>query len=205
MIDLTIVAGGWSVRNVLLDRLVGTVMGVNEAAFRIPRADIVLSMDRLWTEYRWPWMQERRGETWLRRSAVQNLDIKRPVADGWLHVFECDNNSAKFAAREGWLNGTNSGTCALNLAWRMKPRRLFLLGFDMNRDPQGRAHWHPPHPWTNPQGGTSNANYAKWAKELNAAALLFGGAGIEVFNVSPSSAITVFPKISPAEYARLAE
>jgi len=96
--DVTIVAGGWSVRNVAIDRLCGQVIAVNEAAFHLPKPPaIVVSMDRLWTEHRWEWLTIRAGEAWLRRSAVQNLDVARARAEGWLHVFDCDNTQDVFA------------------------------------------------------------------------------------------------------------
>lgn len=201
--DVTVIAGGWSVRNVAIDRLCGLVIAVNDAAYHLPKyPDIVVSMDRLWSEYRWDWMQNRAGETWLRRSAVQNLDTRAAIEARWLHVYDCDNNSDQFTRRRGWLNGMNSGACALNLAWRLKPRRLFLLGFDMNRDTQGRASWHPPYPWTPPTGATTNGTYAKWAKSFNRVALEFAGIGCEVWNVSSTSAIKAFPKMTPADYAK---
>lgn len=201
--DITIVAGGWSVRNVTIDRLCGVVIGVNDAAYHLPTPPaIVVSMDRLWTEHRWPWLANRAAETWLRRSAVQNIDTARALREGWLHVFECDNTADQFAHRKDWLNGPNSGHCALNLAWKMRPARVFLLGFDMNRDKHGTAHWHPPHHWVPPGGATPNGKYAEWSRRFNKAAMAFGGIGAEVINVSPSSAIKAFPKMTPADYLK---
>lgn len=92
--------------------------------------------------------------------------------------------------------------CALNLAWQLRPQRLFLLGFDMNRDPDGRAYWYPPYPWSTPEGSTSDGKYKSWAKQFADIALAFIGAGVKVFNVSPSSAIDVFPKITPSQFMR---
>lgn len=197
--DVSIVAGGWSVRNIALDRLCGVIIGVNDAAVNLPRADIVVSMDRKWVEYRWPWIaSERAPLAWLRRSAVQN--IPRPLPS-FVRVFECDNESSLFSAEPDRLNGTNSGACALNLAWKMKPRRVFLLGFDMCRDAFGHAYWHAPYPW-NPNGATTDGKYQAWAGQFKAAARAFEKAGVEVFNVSSASLITNFPKMTPARYAR---
>lgn len=205
--DVTVLAGGWSVKNLPLDRLCGEVIGVNDAAIKAPHVHRIVSMDRLWAEYRWPMLCARRQATWLRRSAVQNLHIDWD--NDWLTVFDNDNASSKLApmAHEGepWiLNGSNSGFCALNLAFQMRPRRIFLLGFDMNRDRFGKAYWHDPYPW-NPStrdGSTTNGTYAKWALEFKAAARAFSDAGIEVFNVSPQSAIQDFQKITPSQYIR---
>lgn len=197
--DITIVASGWSVRDISLAHLCGQIIGVNDAACHLPAVDIVVSMDRRWTEYRWGWICRRARAAWLRRSAVQNLDYSREVAAGWLHVFECDHESTKFSDVPGTLNGTNSGLVALNLAYQLRPSRIFLLGFDMRRDRSGRASWHAPYPWA-PSGATSNGKYAAWAKQFRDAAACFAGIDCDVWNVSPGSAITAFAKMSPAVY-----
>lgn len=207
--DVSILAGGWSVSNLALDRLCGEVIGVNDAAIHAPHIDRIVSMDRLWAEYRWPILRAGKRRTWLRRSATQNLPIEPQDAD-WLTIFENDNASTIFAelrrheSESYTLNGTNSGFCALNLAYQMRPARIFLLGFDMNRDQFGRAYWHAPYPW-NPShrhGATTNGKYAQWAKQFSAAARALAAAKIEVLNVSPQSAIEVFRKITPAQYMR---
>jgi hypothetical protein len=200
--QITIVAGGWSVRDISLQHLCGRVIGVNDAALHLPFADIVVSMDRLWTEHRWSWLCRRSHQTWLRRSAIQNLDIATALAAGWLNVFDCDHESTAFAAFRGRLNGTSSGMCAMNLAWQLRPSRVYLLGFDMCRDKGGRAHWHPPYSWTATRGATSDSKYASWSTQFEAAALRFVSIGCEVWNVSPGSAINVFPKMTPSEYRR---
>ncbi len=204
--DMTIVGGGWSVQNVAIDHLAGLVIAVNDSALHLPRWDYAVSMDRLWTEARWPTMLDKlavdpKRELWLRRSAVQNIPEAENLAA--VHVFDCDHKSSKFSRELETLNGTNSGACALNLAYLYKPTRLFLLGFDMNRDRRGMAYWYPPYPWTSAKGGTSNGKYSDWAREFYLAASEFLRAGVKVFNVSPASAIDAFDKITPAEYMRL--
>lgn len=207
--DITIVGGGWSVLNLALDRLCGRVIAVNDSAILVPRWDYAVSMDRLWAEHRIDQLVIRSTETippreiWLRRSALQNL-TNYVSSWPWVHSFECDHASNIFSALAGRLNGTNSGFCALNLAWQLRPARVFLLGFDMNRDPHtGRAYWYPPYPWVEAQSGsTTNGKYAKWAQQFRGAATSFHRIGCKVFNVSPASAIDVFPKMTPAEYLR---
>lgn len=93
----------------------------------------------------------------------------------------------------------NCGLVALNLAYQLKPSRLYLLGFDMCRDRSGRASWHAPYPWA-PSGATSNGKYASWAKQFRDAAARFDEIDCDVWNVSPRSAITAFAKMSPAVY-----
>jgi hypothetical protein len=203
--DITIIGGGWSVLNLALDRLCGRVIAVNDAAIHAPSWDIAVSMDRLWTEHRLEQLVirsaevEPRREIWLRRSAVQNVRV-----DGWpwIHVFNCDHQTNVFSAKPGTLNGTNSGACAMNLAWQLRPDRVFLLGFDMCRSSDGRVYWYPPYPWAHERGGTGDKTYTTWAGQFKTAASAFRRIRCEVFNVSPASAIEAFPKMTPAQYLR---
>lgn len=202
MRDITIVGGGWSVADVDLTRLAGFVIAVNDSGLLLPRSDAIVSMDRLWTEHRWPKLVELKQKTWLRRSAVQNIPRDQLNAADWLTVFSNNNETNRFSDNPSRLNGTNSGACAMNLAYLMRPRRLFLLGFDMNRSPKGKAYWYPPYPWANQNGGTGNKRYKEWASQFDECAAAFRSAGMEVFNVSPRSAIDVFQKITPQQYAQ---
>lgn len=220
------VAGGWSVANVAVDQLAGRVIAVNDSALHLPRWDVAISMDRLWAEHRlervlqraWDQVWEGDGEgspsvramLWMRENALQNLPSLRDTVT----AFRCDHETDEFApdpefsddqatAHIPRLNGRSSGACALNLAWHMRPSRLFLLGFDMCRSRRGEAHWYPPYPWSTPSGSTSNGKYSAWAAGFEHAREAFHRVGCQVFNVSPASAITSFQKITPAEYLRL--
>lgn len=221
--DITVVAGGWSVANVAVDELAGRVIAVNDSALYLPRWDFAVSMDRLWAENRLEriirraWDLEIGGPTvpaalvpsvapklWIRTNALQNLERLR----GTVTAFLCDHETDEFApdqvrAGVARLNGRSSGACALNLAWHLRPARLFLLGFDMNRSPRGDPYWYPPYPWSSAAGSTSNGKYSAWAKGFETARDAFRRIGCRVFNVSPSSAITTFPKITPADYRRM--
>lgn len=207
---ITVIGGGWSVRNIPLARVAGAVIAVNDAAILAPNWDYAVSMDRLWTENRFDQLERivtAAGrlktpvrEVWIRRNALQNLPSTAGLP--WLYPFECDHTTSNFTAAPDQLNGTNSGACALNLAYQLQPRRVYLLGFDMNRDKHGRAYWYPPYPWSSSTGSTTAGKYGTWAGQFAAAADAFKRIGTEVFNVSPSSAIDNFPKITPAEYLK---
>lgn len=193
--SLSVIGGGWSAGQVDLARAPGPVIAVNDAALHAPRVDFVVSMDRLWIENRRDWLVQQAKPTWLRRGAAKSL------AEDWpgLVRFDCDHTATEFAADPETLNGTNSGFCALNLAWGMRPRRLYLFGFDMGRSPGGQAYFFPAYPWAKPQGNTSSGRYSEWAAQLAAAARQFKAAGIDVLNVSASKAVTAFPRIAPRQ------
>lgn len=191
---ISILGGGWSAAGLDFERAPGFRIGVNDAAILAP-CEALVSMDRLWTENRWEdLLRAPLDEIHLRRSAVQNIE---PLP-AFVRVFENDHTSVDFAETRGTLNGTNSGACALNLAYQRRPRRVILFGFDMNRSPDGRAYWFPDYPWAKPGGSTTAGKYRAWAAEFEVMAAAFRAAGIEVLNASPSSAITAFRKV-PAE------
>lgn len=197
---VSILAGGWSVRGegVDLAALPGFVIGVNDAGL-LADCDALVSMDRLWAEHRIGRIVKRARATILRRSAVQNI---RPLPS-WVRTFEGDNRSAVFAGEHGRLNGGNSGYCAFNLAWQMRPRRILLYGFDMGPGPKGEPYWYAPYPWTRPQGATSRGRFAEWRAQFAEAARQCREASIEVIVVGLRSAITEFPKIAPAAVREL--
>jgi hypothetical protein len=98
---------------------------------------------------------------------------------------------------EGTLAGSNSGTCAINLAYQQMEAgdTLFLLGFDMCRGPDGEAYWYPPYSW-NPEGATKPGNYRDWVNELQSFKAQFVTRKMNVFNVTHRSDLFVFPKIT---------
>jgi len=187
---VSVIAGGWSLRGLQLHNAPGHVIGVNEVGVLLD-VDSIVSMDRLWTENRWDQLCRLRKQTWLRRNCLINIS-DRP---DWLNIYE---NQRITEMSELGLNGTNSGMVAINLAWIMKPKKIYLFGFDMCRSPGGEAYWYKPYPWS-PKGGTKAGKYAEWAGEFADAANKFSASGIEVINASLVSKLRVFPQQDPAE------
>jgi hypothetical protein len=176
--EITVLAGGWSAGRFDLQALPGWVIGVNDAALHA-RVDAIISMDRLWTEHRWPEVTAKVLPTWIRRSALKNIGA-RPF---WLRPFECDHTSAQMTGAAGYLNGTNSGLCAVNLAFQFRPRLIRLYGMDLARGPKGQCHFHPPYPWA-PQGATKPGKFAEWRRHLEQAIRQCKAEGIEVRTVT---------------------
>lgn len=172
--EISILAGGWSASRYDLGHLSGLVVGVNDSVLHV-RCGAAVSMDRLWTENRWSDLQQRGIPAWIRRAALVNIQ-HRPA---WLTSFECDHTSSLMSDDPGILNGTNSGLCAVNLAYQMRPRLIRLYGMDLKRGPKGERHWYPPYPW-NPNKGTGDNTFAKWRQDLNRAIAQCKAAGIRV-------------------------
>lgn len=81
--------------------------------------------------------------------------------------------------------GGNSAYQAINFAAQLGPRRILLAGVDMCG-----SHWHPDHPLSlrNPRASELRA----WARELDRAAATLAGWGIQVLNLSRTSALRNF-------------
>ncbi|HEY6020125.1 MAG TPA: hypothetical protein VIY48_09550, partial [Candidatus Paceibacterota bacterium] len=189
--EVSVVAGGWSVKAVDLTKIPGMIIGINEAALLLPRCDVCVSMDRLWTEARWKQLCERKMMTYLRPAAVINIpDTNRD----WCNIFQCDHTTSEFSLEPGILNGTNSGQCGFNLAYQIRPTAIYLFGFDMRKGPGGEAHWYDPYTWVKKGGGTTEGKFREWSKQFKRAAEQCAEAGIAVFNCSTRSAINAFPK-----------
>lgn len=186
--EVTIVAGGWSFRKVEdHSALRGTLVAVNDAAIHLRRPpDVIVSMDRLWAEHRWPQIRDMDADIWLREAAAKNIDH---ASYPRVHIFKCDNTTCAPSPLAHVLNGSNSGACALNLVYRWFPRRVWLYGFDMGRDEKGRAYWYPPYPWARPSGQTGEGKYRTWAEQLSVLATAFRASGIEIVQVGPSSTL----------------
>lgn len=191
---ISILAGGWSAKAIDKSRLPGVVIGVNDSIVHA-KCDIGLSMDRLWTEHRWANLQALKRPAYIRISALKNIDA-RPA---WLHPFGCDHTLSELSDDKSVLNGTNSGLCALNLAYQMFPRRIILFGFDMCRGPHNECYWFPPYSWSKPEGGTGNGRYKEWAGQFARAQEQCKAQGIEVLNASRHSKIEAFRKVDPRE------
>lgn len=194
---VSVVASGWSLTDVDVTRIPGVRIGVNDSAWRIG-CTWGVTMDRLFLENRIKELSaafENVGGFFYRRGIDKNVS---PPSN--FIPFDNNHESIEMTGNSNCLNGTNSGLCAVSLAFSLVPRRVLLWGFDMCRNPiTGAAYYHDPYPWAKPGGATSNGRYAVWAMEFDRVAAQFKKRGIEVLNASPVSKITAFPKIKPEQ------
>ena len=192
---VSVIGAGWSLANIDRSRIPGLRIGANDAGWRIP-CTYAVTMDRLFLENRREQLGQagRAGTTvYFRRGIEKNV---HPLGANWL-PFSNDHVSTRLSKEVGTLNGTNTGLCAINLAYQLHPRRLLLWGFDMCRSADGRPYFHEPYPWAKPAGATSDRKYEIWAAEFADVARQLASRGIETLNASPVSKITAFKKIDP--------
>lgn len=185
---INIIASGNSVKNMNVKEICSRAytIGVNESALYAP-VDIGVSMDRLWTEKRY---EQIKGKHWLLRKIDKNLIW--PEAS----IFKCDHETDQFSETTGILNGRSSGHCALNLAYQLKPEKIYLFGFDFT----GQPYWFGALEWHKNKNSTYLSN--DWIPAFDAAKGFFDKAGIEVVIVGDESRLTQFKKITYEEYLK---
>lgn len=188
-----LLASGPSVKQYNLRNLEsrGTLIAISGAALYV-KPHIAFTMDRLVAELCYPlWLIQGVPRILIRECIVKNFKVEPHSTQ----LFQHDGPATQMTLAPGKLNGSNTGACALNLAYQMTPRRVFLLGYDMQRGPLNEPYWHPPYPW-NTAGAAKNGKLAEWALEFREIARQFRACGIQVFNVNHRSKIDAFQTIS---------
>lgn len=197
---IIIIAGGESVKDIPADELVnyGHVIGVNESAYLF-NCHTAISMDRLWMEARYKELEKKNCITYFRKCAWKKGYI-------WprLRLFDGDIHSKHMSMEDGVLAGKNSGDCACNLAYKMKPDEIYLFGFDMRGgyfyDQTELTKIKEENEGKKIKINQSDSKYKAWIEKFNNNAKQFKEAGIDVYNVSPSSALTCFKRIGYGEF-----
>lgn len=192
MHDIIILASGPSVKKYNLRGLEnrGHLIAISGAAL-YTKPEIALSMDRKVSEFCYPlWCIQGIPQIYLRACTVKNFKAGTNAV-----LFQHDGPDTKMTDDPFSLNGSNTGTCALNLAYQKRPDRVFLLGYDMQRGENNEPYWHPPYEW-NMAGAVRAGTYAAWAQEFTQINEAFRAKDIDVYNVTHRSLITAFDKIS---------
>jgi hypothetical protein len=173
--EISILAGGYSASKYSIHKLPGFVVGVNDA-FVYGTCNACVSMDRLWLENRWDFILASGKPAWIRRAAL----INKTVIPSWMTVFDCAYTSSIMSDYQDILNGTNSGLCAVNLAYQLRPKIIRLYGMDLKNGPQGQRHWYPDYSFKPKGKGTSNGTFANWQIDLANAIKQCRKVGIDV-------------------------
>lgn len=169
------------------------MIAINCAYQKAPWADVLYFADlRWWTQYGGAVERAFKGELW---SIAERLE----GVVNWIMGVDEPGLSTK----PGRINtGKNSGYQAVGLAHQWGAAKIVLLGYDMQRGPNGEAHFHGNHPEPLPNLG----NLPEWARLFVQLGADLRRAGVEVINASRRTAITCFEKMpiidalfSPAE------
>lgn len=169
----------------------GMVVAINGAAKHVPHT-AAFTMDGRYARNEW---QNHQFKPFVVRESAWQHAVRAGARETPTTVrFAGDNKSAIFAenpenCRGGWqLNGSNSGYCALNFAYSLRPRKVILYGYDMDVP----THFFGDYSWKG-EGDSLNANKLQlWAAEMEYAAHQFRKARIDVVNTNRASAIKAF-------------
>lgn len=189
-----IVGGGPSLIGFDFSLLKGRKTIAVNRAFEKFNPTIILSMD--YTFYRsikdgaYGEFAKQRFES-LKCIKVLVADYPEAVYEDILIIPRIDHSAITFSLNleKGLADGGNSGFAALNLAWLLGASPIYLLGFDfcfLN----GRSHWHDGHP-----NKIDEKIFRSYVKQFERWASLILKKS-EVYNLSPISILTCFPKKS---------
>lgn len=188
-----ILGGGPSLRDVeprtLRDEI---TLGLNMAFLYDPTATLIydlrlaetLSNNLAWSAYRGAklWLNsEDRNHGGLRPDGVQMIGEARmdPAYPRW---------PSRLA--DGLYRGNNAGTAGISLADVLSAETIYLLGYDMRAEAGKPPNWHTlyPHEW--------RASVGVLASYRADVARIKGYVRAKVVNLTPDSALDVFPKDS---------
>ncbi len=176
------------------------VIGVNGAFQLGSWVPVCAFMDILWyEEYEKKLLSEFSG---LR--VTTNISVmEKTYIKGKKHIqyFEPERNKIYgISELEGQCaqNG-NSGAFAINVAYHLGAKRIYLFGFDMNLT-NGASHFHGEYrdTWSETIINTHLRCFPEIARDAKQL-------GIQIFNVNPDSQINSFPKITLDEVIRSEE
>lgn len=192
-----VIASGPSLTEADCDVIAGTdwpTIVINNS-WRLARfADVLYACDEAWWKVHFAQVtQEFAGERWTQDfNAANRFGLHR-----------VGSRNSPGLGKDGIIHqGGNSGYQAINLAWLWGASRVLLLGLDCKSGANQKAHWFGQH-----EGPLSrHQNYPLWLEHFPRLAEDLAAEGVEVFNLSPDTALTCFPRITLDEaMARFSE
>lgn len=186
-----IVASGPSAKQIDLEPAKGKVkcIAINTSWQLAPWADVLYACDvSWWREHKSSWPEFKGLKITQDKLANDEFEIFRVICERHHENLVLDR-----PGQVGW--GGNSGFHCINLAIQFGIKKIILVGYDMQLN--GGSHWHGDHP--NNMNNPTAANVARWRKTIDANAPIIKSLGIDVFNVSPVSALVNYPKMSLLE------
>lgn len=184
--DVYIVGGGPSLKDFDWALLKGkNIIAINKALFALPNAQVIYFSDCKF------WDQEKKAiaahkakfkiTPCMRATAKDdNLTYIRPTGIRGLEV------------GEGIREGRNSGYAALNLAYHLGARKVFLLGYDFATEGE-LTHWHEGYS-DGPSIDVSIDKLNRYMKQFQYISGPLKEAGVQVINTNMSSFLGEFPK-----------
>ncbi len=128
---------------------------------------------------------------WWKEYNDQVPKCEKWCGDKWssveydLRYIKVENGNGLSTNQNILHSGKNSGYQAINLAYHLGAKNIYLIGYDMK---SGGEHWHGKHPknWGNSEGAN------KWARLFNDLAKDLEEKQVNVINCTIDTAITCF-------------
>lgn len=157
-------------------------LAVNDTYQLVPDAMALFAGDRKW----WGWHLD----------ALKHAGLKYmfgPCSDhrlGAVTKLHCTGPQGLESDPTGLRHGGHSGYAAINLAAHFSPKRILLLGYDLQPAANGDSHYFGEHP---------DASHPRWTMWRDRYATLLDplrALGIALVNCSRATAITAVPRLS---------
>lgn len=183
-----IIAGGPSLRGFNFERLRGRghVIAINRALEFVPWADVAFFMD--WKLYKLYHETPDKKAAWDRFTGHRVfLNLMGRKLDDCYSVRSLGRHGCSMSHAKGLYHGNNSGHGALNLAFTLGAKPIYLLGYDCGYRAGEPGHFHSGYGVrTNPSVGRS------FIKDFENFKVQLRGRAV-IFNLNPASALRAFP------------
>lgn len=162
------------------------VIAVNRAIEFIPNADVAFVYHGdLWPEA-------------CRAFKGLKYTINRKCERHGFILLNCSGSAGiEHLSRDSIRSGCNSGYAAMNLAILLGAKRIGLMGMDCGKSPEGKRHFYDIE---EPKMESLNPAYDLWLTAWGSAVKELHALNIEVVNLSPTSRIDCFPKMTIEEF-----
>ena len=174
--------GGPSLKNFDWSRLYNkNTIAINRSFQKLPNAPVVLFQDF----HFWQWYEKE-----LVTHPGLIVTCEKRITHPKVNIYK-KSGPRGIDERPGYLRtGNNSGFAAINLAYHLGAKTIFLLGYDMQFK-EGESHWH---------NGYKIENYEKVFKKMimyfESVVVPLEKHGIDIYNACPDSKIECFTKVS---------
>jgi hypothetical protein len=159
-------------------------IAINTSYQRAPWASVLYAADDRW----WEWHKgapEFKGLKYSLKAASANWPGVQVLENTGLTGLEVQPS--------GLRTGHDSGYQAINLAVHLGAVKILLLGYDMQRGPNGETHWHGDHK------SQHEIRYDTYRDKYPSLVEPLKRLGISVINCTRRTALTVFPQMAIEE------
>lgn len=180
-----ILAGGPSLLGFGAEILQGRarVIAINDSYRLAPWADVLYWCDTKWWD-------SRRSEVTDGFTGDYIVTLNHPLIPGTRSLRDLGQIGLS-SIPDGLMTGCNSGYAAINLAYLFGAKRICLLGYDMHVSETGRTHWHSG--YGKPAHLEDRKLRTQFAPMFAHLVEPLAKAGVEVYNCTAGSALTIWP------------